>query len=208
VTLHCGAEEADSIARRLSEICTLITVDGVDWNRELSPWKAEKVFRGEEDFAREADQYLKELTGQILPAAETAAGIHPFKRVIAGYSMAGLFAVYALFCSNVFCGAATVSGSLWYDGFCNFAERNQPVRIPEAMYFSVGDREHLARNSRMAAVEERTKRMAELFCALGVPTIFERRPGGHFVDVEGRTEKGIRSVCGMLCPDKKEGICL
>ena len=87
MTLHCGAEEADSIARRLSEICTLITVDGVDWNRELSPWKAEKVFRGEEDFAREADQYLKELTGQILPAAETAAGIHPFKRVIAGYSM-------------------------------------------------------------------------------------------------------------------------
>ena len=30
---------------------TLVCIEGVDWDRDLSPWAAKKVFRGGEDFS-------------------------------------------------------------------------------------------------------------------------------------------------------------
>ena len=48
----------------------LVAVAGLDWNREMSPWAAPRVRRGEEAFAGGADAYLKRLTEDILPAAE------------------------------------------------------------------------------------------------------------------------------------------
>lgn len=41
-------DKVASVAEELS--LTLVSISGMDWNRDLSPWKAEKVFKGEEDF--------------------------------------------------------------------------------------------------------------------------------------------------------------
>ena len=44
----------------------------------------------------------------------------------------------------------------------------------------------------MKTVEERTQDAAALFLARGVPSIFEKNPGNHFVDGPLRTAKALR----------------
>ena len=39
----------------------LAAISGVDWNRELSPWKAPKAFRGSEDFGGQASALLDQI---------------------------------------------------------------------------------------------------------------------------------------------------
>ena len=93
----------------------LATISGVDWNRELSPWPAPKVLRGGGDFGGEGPAFLDMLTGQIVPLVEAQLGFAPVSRAVAGYSLAGLFALWSVFQTDVFDRAASVSGSLWFD---------------------------------------------------------------------------------------------
>ena len=51
---------------------TLICVTDADWNRDLSPWPAEKVFRGA-DFAGGASEHLADLLKSI-PDTEESLG--------------------------------------------------------------------------------------------------------------------------------------
>ena len=100
----------------------LAAISGVDWNRELSPWPAPGVFRGGEDFGGEGPAFLDMLTRQIVPSVESQLGFAPVSRAIAGYSLAGLFALWSVFQTDVFDRAASVSGSLWFDGFMDYLE--------------------------------------------------------------------------------------
>ena len=97
---------------------TLVALHGLDWNAALSPWPAEKVFRAGEDFAGGAPAFLLELTEAIIPAVEKAC---PGRRLLVGYSLGGLFAVYAALNTAAFQGVASVSGSMWFDGFTAYA---------------------------------------------------------------------------------------
>lgn len=169
----------------------LIAVGGFDWNRDLSPWPAPAVFPGEADFSGQADAFLQKLLHTILPEAEHAAHIAPTWRGVAGYSLAGLFAAYAAFRCEAFTRIASVSGSMWYDGWLSFA-RNTPFSAPvDRAYFSVGAKEKRTRNPRMAPVEANTQMMRELFADRGAESLFELNPGNHFVDTELRMVKAI-----------------
>ena len=168
-----------------------------DWNRDLSPWRAPKVFRGGEDFSGGADAFLQNLVENVIPFVENRLNITNCKRIIAGYSLAGLFAAYTFYKSGAFCSGASVSGSLWFDGFMEFAASEGFCRLPERFYFSVGDREKCTKNPRMAAVEDCTKAAAELFRSRGAVTRFELNSGGHFSESEARLAKGIAFAMGI-----------
>ena len=169
-------------------------MDGVDWNDDLSPWPAPKAFRDGNDFAGGADAYLKELTEKIVPAVEAKLGFTPHSRAIAGYSLAGLFALYALYRTDIFSRAASMSGSLWYDGFLDFMEQSSPMRLPEEVYFSLGDRESRIKNRRLASVEECTVKAYHLMQSLGTNTLFEWNTGNHYVNAPERIAKGLRWI--------------
>ena len=169
----------------------LAAVSGVDWNRELSPWSATKVFRGSENFGGEGQAFLNMLTGQIVPLVETQLGFSPVSRAVAGYSLAGLFALWAVFQTDAFDRVASVSGSLWFDGFMDYMRSSAPPNGLRQIYLSLGDREKNARNQRMAAVEDCTRRTAELLRERNLPVMFEMNPGGHFQDIPGRIVRGI-----------------
>jgi predicted alpha/beta superfamily hydrolase len=195
VYTHFPAEEAAVVAALQGDSkFVLVSVDGVDWDCDLSPWPAPRVSRNRNDFAGGADAYLKELTENIVPAVEAKIGFSPCCRSIAGYSLAGLFAIYALYRTDIFSRVASMSSALWYDGFLNFMKKNSPMRLPERAYFSLGDREKKARNQRLAAVEECTVDAENLVRDLGVNTIFELNSGNHFRDVPERIAKGIRWI--------------
>jgi Predicted hydrolase of the alpha/beta superfamily len=188
IYLHDG-EGAEKIWPLLTKPMTLVCISGIDWNRDLSPWPAKKVF--EEDFAGRADTYLSEMAGSIIPAVERHLGFTPARRGIAGYSLAGLFAVYAIYKTDIFSVAASVSGSLWFDGFVGYLKSHTPPAIPERVYFSLGDREKLTKNSRMACVEDQTAEAERVLRHLGAQTVFERNPGNHFVHVPSRIARGL-----------------
>ena len=118
---------------------TLVTVSGLNWEAELSPWAAGNLFKYSEMFTGGADTYLPFLTQQVLPQAE--AGLNGILwRGLAGYSLAGLFTVYALYKTDLFSRAASMSGSLWYPGFKDFALQSALCKTPQHLYLSLGDK--------------------------------------------------------------------
>lgn len=193
IPMHGDAQEA---MRLLPELrAAIVSVDGFDWNKDLSPWPAKAVF-GDEDFGGAADAFLKTITEELVPAAERAMDIEPLWRGVAGYSLAGLFAVYAVYKSSLFTRAASVSGSVWFDNWPEFAENTPFAAKVTHAYFSVGAKEKKTRNVRMQPVEDNTRRMCELFRERGVKSTFVLNPGNHFVDAQKRLADALRVLSG------------
>ena len=158
-----------------------------DWNRELSPWEAPAVF-GEEDFGSGAAETLSFITGVLLPELNGAGD----KRCcLGGYSLAGLFALWAAFQTDIFRGIAAVSPSVWFSDWESYMESNN-ILSPE-IYLSLGEKEEKTKNKTMAAVGKNIRRQYELLrdsdtvkrCEL------EWNPGSHFTEPERRTAKGF-----------------
>lgn len=186
-------QSAEDVWRQLnSHKLSLAAISGVDWNRELSPWSAPRAFRGGEDFGGEGPALLDTLIHQIVPLTEEHLGYIPKFRSIAGYSLAGLFALWSVYQTDIFDRAASISGSLWFDGFLEFMSANTP-RV-EFVYLSLGDSEKATKNRRLAAVEDCTSRAAELLRTHNIPVVFEMNRGGHFQDVSARIACGIRAL--------------
>lgn len=183
-------EEGEKIWQQITRPCVLAGVSGRDWNGDFSPWKAEKAFAKSTDFTGGAGEYLRYFEQELLPRAEQNLTFEVKDRGIVGYSMAGLFAVYAMYHSDKFNRIGTMSGSLWFDGWVDYAMSHSMKAENPLIYISLGSREHKVRNVRMASVKVCTERLAAhwgKFC----PVICESNPGGHFDDPEGRVARGI-----------------
>lgn len=176
---------------------TLAAICIDDWNDALSPWAAPGLRRTDPDFAGNADACLQVLTDGILPEITAALPAPPLYHAIAGYSMAGLFAVYALYRTDRFRRAACASGSLWYPGFLEFACTHEMPGRPEAVYFSLGDRESHTRHPVMRTVQECTQALYAHFQLIGIPATFVQNPGNHFQEPALRTARGIDWMLGQ-----------
>ena len=160
-----------------------------DWNRDYSPWPAPALFKKEPPFAGDGPDTLAWLRKGLLPelARRNAAVQTPESTTLLGYSLAGLFALWAFYESGLFGAVASCSGSLWFDGWLLYLEKK---RAPAGgrVYLSLGDREEKARNPRMAAVGEATRRTSVLLWEdenLAASTLVWQ-PGGHFDGVPRR----------------------
>ena len=111
-----GLEEEIRLIRTLSgrKDFRLIAFPVNDWDEDLSPWSAPPVF-GEEPFGDGAARTLQQIEA-VLP--ENADAIY-----IGGYSMAGFFALWAVYQTNCFAGAAAVSPSVWFPGWMETPKR-------------------------------------------------------------------------------------
>jgi len=192
-----GAVEEQGLLSR----CHLVTVSGFEWNRELSPWPAERVFKQDKDFDGEGDAYLAELLEKIRPAVLAALAEQdgdgaraPAYEAIAGYSMAGMFSVYAVTKTDVFSRLMSASGSMWFPDFTEYLTAWDPAvsgRLPDKAYFSLGSKERKVRNPLTSQVQAKTEEVEALFAARGAKTTFVLEPGNHFVDIGGRIARGI-----------------
>ncbi|MDE5596613.1 MAG: alpha/beta hydrolase, partial [Lachnospiraceae bacterium] len=166
-------------------------IEGVDWNREPSPWYHKKVFPKGEDFAGEADKYLAFFTEQLIPEIERTYGLSPKARYLAGYSLSGLFAVYAMYHTSLFNGIASISGSLWYDGFTDYVKSHAVGQNPDKIYFSLGDKEAVSARGIMQTVLTCTEQIVKLLQDDDTNVTFEMNEGNHFKQVPERIAKGI-----------------
>ena len=155
-----------------------------NWNRDLTPWAAEPVF-GKEGFGDGAAATLGTLTQTVLPALRREG-----RRVfLCGYSLAGLFSLWAACQTDAFHGVAAVSPSVWYPGWIDYANTHE-VKAGK-VYLSLGDREEKTRNRTMAAVGGAIREQHQLLEEAGVATQLDWNPGNHFVDSERRLARGM-----------------
>lgn len=190
--LSDGPGEDGALCSALSgRAYSLVSVAVPDWNAALSPWPAPRAFPKGEDFGGRSGAFLRDLQQKILPEAEASLGFSPGVRLLAGYSLAGLFALYALTKTDCFSGIACVSGSLWYDGFLEFFEQALPGLSPRPVYLSLGEREAHTKNARLAQVLSCTQRAHSLLLQAGFPSVFQLNPGNHFVDFAPRMARAV-----------------
>ena len=184
-----GEREARSLLSALGGV-SVVAINGADWNRDLSPWPAPKAFKSGGDFGGGADAFAEKIM-RIIPACEEITGPQEL-RAFAGYSLGGLFALWLVYHTELFARAASVSGSLWFDGFTDYMAEHTPHA--ERVYLSLGDREKHARSPRLGCVEDRTREAAELLRSAGVEVLFELNPGGHFDRPGERLAKGAKAL--------------
>ncbi len=179
---------AREIAKLTANPFRLIACEVARWDEDLSPWPAADV-TGSDNFTGEAPKFLAHIEDEIIPRAE-ASGQSP--RIIGGYSMAGLFACWAFLSSHTFQGMVSCSGSLWFEGWLDFARSHKAP--PESFaYLSLGDKEPHVRNRAFARVGDATLTQDELFEADEnvVAHTFVWNKGGHINDAKERMARGF-----------------
>ena len=175
--------EAAYLAEKCSLDIHLIAVKVDDWNLDLSPWEAPAVF-GSEGFGGKAAQTL----GKILDLCSDKSRTY----YIGGYSLAGLFALWAVYQTDIFCGAAAASPSVWFPGFAEYMKEHEI--LTDTVYLSLGDKEEKTRNRIMAAVGDRIREAHTLLKERGVNCVLEWNEGNHFKDADIRTAKAFAWV--------------
>lgn len=168
----------------------LVVIYNFDFDNCLTPWPAEGVRHGQEPFRGEADEHLRWIVDNVVPSVESDC--HPAYSAIAGYSLAGLFALYAAWQTNLFCRVACASASLWYPRFIEYLKANKPKTSLDSIYFSLGDREHKTHHPLMRHIRECTDETFSLIKRMGIKTTFELNPGNHFAEPNKRLAKAIR----------------
>ena len=159
------------------------------WNDALSPWDAPAVW-GKQGFGGNAEDTLRFLTEQVIPTLKQQFNLpENVKIILGGYSLAGLFALWASTQTNLFYGAAAASPSVWFPGWMEIEQRH-PIQA-QLVYLSLGDKEEHTKNTVMAVVEDNIRALHSRLTAREVHCTLEWNSGGHFKDADLRMAKAF-----------------
>ena len=181
----------ESMAGRFS--CTLVYVSGFDWDDSFSPWPAEGLKKGEW-FKGSAGMTLSGLVTDYFPFLEKSFRLANPRRKLVGVSLSGLFALWAAHKTDAFTAVASVSGSLWYDGFPEWVAKHSLSPAVEKVYLSLGEREKNAINPRIARIEDATREVVGTLSGQEAEVVFETNPGSHFSALLPRLEKALTAI--------------
>ena len=160
------------------------------WNDALSPWKSPAVW-GKQGFGGNAAETLCFLTEQVIPSLKQQFDLpENVKIILGGYSLAGLFALWASTQTKLFYGIAAASPSVWFLGWMEFEQRH-PIQA-QRVYLSLGDREERTRNAVMAVVGDNIRTLHSQLTECSIDCTLEWNSGGHFKDADMRTAKAFR----------------
>lgn len=170
--------------------CTFCAFQVDNWFEDLSPWEAPPVF-GKTGFGSGANATLDFLIAELIPALQERFGLgNEIPVFIGGYSLAGLFALYAAYSTRRFAGCAAVSPSVWFPNWNEYASSHE-MGAP-LVYLSLGDKEEKTKNRQMATVGMRIKEQkARLETEHGVVSCLEWNEGNHFSVPWLRMAKGF-----------------
>lgn len=195
-----GEDEIEEIIALLEKSGSLmkfimVSICSKNWNGDFTPWEAPVLGKKQEAFTGGAYKYINFLVNDLKPYVDEKYKTKkaPCDTTLLGYSLGGLTALYALYKVDCFGNIGSISGSLWYDGFIEFMEKNSPINPEAKVYLSLGKGESRSRNMRMAKVNLCTEKAAEILTkSLGKDKVFlEWNEGGHFNDVSERFKKAI-----------------
>ena len=168
------------------------TIPVESWNDALSPWEAPAVW-GKQGFCGKAGDTLRFLMEQLIPTLKQQFRLpEDIKIILGGYSLAGLFALWASTQTNLFYGVAAASPSVWFPGWMEF-EQQHPMQA-QHIYLSLGDKEEHTKNTVMAAVGDNIRTLHSRLAERSTDCTLEWNSGGHFKDADLRTARAFRWV--------------
>ncbi len=182
------AAEAGMIAELSGVPSVLATVELEDWTVGLMPWWDGNVSRDPEA-GKHGQETLEYLLSALVPELRELFG--PLPLILGGYSLGGLFALWASMHTDTFQAVAAASPSVWIHGWLPCARKHVP--LAEDIYLSLGDREEQVKNQAIARVGDNLRAHYALLqeqigpehCTL----VWEQ--GNHFTDNEGRLARAF-----------------
>ena len=186
--------EAQKIAELSQVPFVLATIELEDWMLDLMPWPDGNISRDPEA-GKHGQDTLQYVLLSLIPELQSRFG--PLPIILGGYSLGGLFALWASTQTDSFKAIAAASPSVWIKDWIPFAKKHVPMA--EAVYLSLGDQEEHVKNQAIARVGDNLRTQYTLLqeqlgpnqCTL----VWEQ--GGHFNDNEGRLARAF-----ALCIEK------
>ena len=180
--------EVKALAANATKGFAIVFFDTMEWAKALMPWHDEAVSRDEE-VGMHAQDTLFYIEESLVPWLHERFGKLPC--IIGGYSLGGLFALWAARQSAAFDAVAAASPSLWIKGWADFADnRSLNAQLADV---SLGDREEHCRNQRMARIGDCVRHehltLANQIGSSATP--LEWNSGGHFGEEAERTAKAF-----------------
>ena len=156
-----------------------------NWGDALTPWSAPALRPGERDFGGRADATLASLAELL----DRTPGPH----AICGYSLGGLFALYAFVREPRFSACACLSGSVWYEGWVEWLRANASDCVGRYAFFSVGKKEKRA-GLPFRHVEEDLASCADILREHGCRVDVTLGPGNHMQHLAERIATGLSAL--------------
>lgn len=212
--------EVELIAQASGKGFAIVFFDCVEWARALMPWADDAVSRDAE-VGSHAPDTLRFIEHTLLPWLRERFGALPC--IIGGYSLGGLFALWAARNTDAFAAVAAASPSLWIKGWGEYAAAH-PILSPKAtiqhstlktqnstsqhittttpVHLSLGDREEHCRNQRMKRIGDCVRAEYDLLCKQLSPTAVTLRwhEGGHFGAEAERTAEAFAWCMERIIP--------
>ena len=180
--------ETEAIRRQTAHTFLLVAVQVENWNDDLSPWPAPPVW-GKQGFVGRAGNTFAWLEQAVPGICQQYSIKEDCKVILGGYSLAGLFALWAATQTNALYGVAAASPSVWFPGWPEY-EAAHPIQA-QRVYLSLGDREEYTRNQTMAAVGDNIRALHTALTRRGTACTLEWNEGGHFKDTDLRTARAL-----------------
>ncbi|MBQ7279230.1 MAG: hypothetical protein IJR13_00705 [Bacteroidales bacterium] len=189
------ADEAAFIANTATEPVCLVAFEVDDWNRDLTPWQ-DPAISHDPLIGQAAEASYAYIAQQLLPYLYAHYGVLP--TVIGGYSLGGLFALWAAKCGLNIDAVAAASPSLWIRDWPSFSSEHPTAA--RYIYLSLGQREEHSKNKSIAQIGNRVRNEYRQLCQhLGISHCTLRwNRGGHFDDNARRTAEAFAWCVNQL----------
>lgn len=162
------------------------------WDDVLTPWEAEGLRPGQ-TFGGHAAETLAELTSTVIPKLTAREGVASENLAICGYSLGGLFALWAFVNDAQFAACACLSGSVWYPGWADYLRDADMDGTSRFAFLSVGSKEKRGAGL-FRHVEGDMQTSADILRERGCDVRFEIGPGNHMQHHQERFAKGLAEV--------------
>ena len=214
--IYLLGDVADNSPVQIPEGVSLVNIGVELWEENFSPWCAPRVFAKGPNFGDGAQRTLDALINQVIPWTESELSAPPAYRVLVGYSLAGLFSLWAGVTqagmlqsgtprqvargcqpddtsTPTFQRIGAVSGSFWFPGLLDYVDQQLSGGVVDLThaYLSLGDREARTPNPQIMHVRENAEFLASKLESAGITSTFELNRGNHFQNVEGRMQKAL-----------------
>ena len=165
---------------------------------DYTPWPLQASETMPMDFGGKAAEHLLFFATHVIPFCESEYGFASSteKRVIGGYSLGGLFSLYAAVNTDLFGTVLSCSSSLWYPDFLDYLKERHFKAAHPKLYMSVGDQEGTTATNLTADQTSNTIALKDWiepkFQAGNYKFTLEE--GNHGNDIPGRVERAVEWV--------------
>lgn len=188
----------DIAAAVRSRTANVVKVPVRTWDESLTPWPAPGLRQDDPGFGGKASVTLHELVKEAIPAMEKRFGLAPARRAICGYSLGGLFSLYAFTRDTGFSACACLSGSVWYGRWLDYLRARPFEGADRYAYFSLGKKECKAGPRIVRTVQDNMEACAQICRERGCRVDFTIGPGNHMQHISERFAAGLAALDAFL----------